>query len=46
MNELETLIEKTAITAKKAVEALVEYINAITAERNYYRDKCDKLKEE
>ena len=42
---LKTLQERTDIMARRAIESLVDYINAITAELNYYRDKCIKKEE-
>lgn len=40
---IEEIIEQREKAANEAIEALVRYINAITIERNYYREKTEEL---
>lgn len=44
--ELEEIISQREKAANEAIEALVRYINAITVERNYYRDSVAKLNQD
>lgn len=40
--ELEKLEDATEAAYKKAIEALINVVNCVTAERNYYIQKCQK----
>ena len=42
---IEEIIELRQKTQQEAIEALINVINAITLERNYYRDKWEKEEE-
>ena len=35
-------IRKREVAYEKAVNSLLELVNAITEERNFYKEKCDR----
>lgn len=39
------IIQKREIAYEKAVNALVDLVNAITEERNYYHNRCSEILE-
>jgi len=44
--ELEALEKETEKAWDEAIKALTNVINCITMERNYYRKRCEKSKED
>ena len=39
---IEEIIKQRQQAEQEAIQALIKLTNAITIERNYYRDKCEK----
>ena len=44
-NDEKLVIEKREIACKEAVNSLINLVNAITEERNYYHKRCSEILE-
>ena len=42
-NDEKIVIEKREIACKEAVNSLINLVNAITEERNYYHNRCSEI---